>query len=163
MLRHVKRCKDFLLIVDRHIFDRIFDASYPIEDDWVRKELSEALKMGDDVINIILIILPKAKLPSNLPMDISDVCKWQWIEIKTQYDLQEKFKEIKTDYIASLLKFKVNMYERPYTGLRRVSYMVLKIAKLRIYPMSIEPCAELLNNMKNYYQFGEIYCLNKKV
>jgi len=41
--------------------------------------------------------------------------------------------------------------------------MVLKIAKLRIYPMSIEPCAELLNNMKNYYQFGEIYCLNKKV
>ena len=95
LLRHVKRCKDFLLIVDRHIFDRIFDASYPIEDDWVRKELSEALKMGDDVINIIPIILPKAKLPSNLPMDISDVCKWQWIEIKTQYDLQEKFKEIK--------------------------------------------------------------------
>ena len=55
------------------------------------------------------------------------------------------------------------MYERPFTGLRRVSYIVLKIAKLRIYLMSIEPCAELLNKMKNYYQSGEIYCLNKKV
>lgn len=95
LLRHVKRCKDFLLIVDRHIFDGISDLSYSLEDDWVRKELSEALKMGDDVINIIPIILPKAKLLSDLPKDISEVCKWQWVEIKTQYDLQDKFKEIK--------------------------------------------------------------------
>ena len=29
-------------------------------------------------------------------------------------------------------------------------------AKLRIYPMSIEPHAELPNDMKNYYHFGEI-------
>lgn len=31
-----------------------------------------------------------------------------------------------------------------------------KVAKLRIYPMSIEPRAELPNDMKNYYHFGEI-------
>ena len=31
-----------------------------------------------------------------------------------------------------------------------------KSAKLRIYPMSIEPRAELPNDMKNYYHFGEI-------
>lgn len=95
LLRHVKRCKDFLLIVDKHIFDRINHPSYSLEDDWVRKELSEALKVGDDVINIIPIILPKARLLPNLPMDISEVCKWQWVEIKTQYDLYDKFKEIK--------------------------------------------------------------------
>lgn len=95
LLRHVKRCKDFLLIVDRHIFDRIHDTTYSVEDDWLRKELSEALKMGDDVINIIPIILPKAKLPSNLPLDISEIHKWQWVDIKTQYDLWDKFKEIK--------------------------------------------------------------------
>ena len=29
-------------------------------------------------------------------------------------------------------------------------------AKLRIYPMSIEPRAELPIDMKNYYHFGEI-------
>ena len=29
-------------------------------------------------------------------------------------------------------------------------------AKLRIYPMSIEPRAELPSDMKNYYHFGEI-------
>lgn len=95
LLMYVRRCKDFLLIVDRHIFDGIVDLSYSLENDWVRKELSEALKMGDDAINIIPIILPKAKLFSNLPMDISEVCKWQWIEIKTPYDFLERFKEIK--------------------------------------------------------------------
>ena len=83
LLRHVKRCRDFLLIVDRHLFDRLFDTSYSIEEDWVRKELSEALKVGDEVINIIPIILPKAKLPSNLPKDISEVSRWQWVQIKT--------------------------------------------------------------------------------
>lgn len=31
-----------------------------------------------------------------------------------------------------------------------------KAAKLRIYPMSIEPRAELPSDMKNYYHFGEI-------
>lgn len=31
-----------------------------------------------------------------------------------------------------------------------------KAAKLRIYPMSIEPHAELPDDMKNYYHFGEI-------
>ncbi len=77
LFRHVKRCRDFLLIVDRHLFDRLFDTSYSIEEDWVRKELSEALKVGDEVINIIPIILPKAKLPSNLPKDISEVSSWQ--------------------------------------------------------------------------------------
>ena len=95
LLKHVKRCRDFLLIVDRHIFDGLFDISYSIEEDWVRKELSEALKVGDDVINIIPIILPKAKLPSNLPKDISEVSRWQWVQIKTQYDLHEMFKDIK--------------------------------------------------------------------
>ena len=28
-------------------------------------------------------------------MGILEVCKWQWVETKTQYDLQNKFKEIK--------------------------------------------------------------------
>ena len=95
LLKHVKRCRDFLLIVDRHIFDCISDSSYSIENDWVRKELAEALKMGDDVINIIPIILPKAKQLTNLPVDISEVCKWLWVEVKTQYDFLDKLKEIK--------------------------------------------------------------------
>jgi len=95
LLKHVKRRRDFFLIVDRHTFDGLFDVSYSIEEDWVRKELSEALKVGDDIINIIPIILPKAKLSSNLPKDISEVCNWQWVQIKTQYDLHEMFKDIK--------------------------------------------------------------------
>lgn len=95
LIRRVKQCKDFILIVDRHIFDNICNPGYSSDEDWVRHELSEALKMGDDVINIIPLILPKAKIPSNLPSDISGISKWQWVKIKTQYDLQDSFKEIK--------------------------------------------------------------------
>ena len=95
LLRHVRRCRDFILIVDRHIFDRIYDASYSAEDDWVRQELSEALNRSEDAINIIPIILPSAKLPSNLPGDIFEICKWQWLEIRTPYDVGEAYNEMK--------------------------------------------------------------------
>lgn len=95
LLKYVKRCRDFLLIVDRHIFDNMSDASYSLENDWVRKELSEALKLGEDAINVIPIILPKAKLPSSLPDDISEVAKWQWMEIETAYDFQDRLKDLK--------------------------------------------------------------------
>lgn len=52
LIRRVKQCKDFILVVDRHIFDNICIPEYSSDEDWVRQELSEALKMGDDVINI---------------------------------------------------------------------------------------------------------------
>lgn len=122
LLKHVKRCRDFLLIVDRHMFDGLSETTYSMEDDWVRKELSEALKVGDDIINIIPIILPKAKLPSNLPEDISEVCKWQWVKMKTQYDLLDMFEDIKerllskptqvkSEYVNPIIPNHINLEE----------------------------------------------------
>ncbi|MBQ8274497.1 MAG: toll/interleukin-1 receptor domain-containing protein [Bacteroidaceae bacterium] len=93
--RQVRLCKDFLLIVDKHLFDRMFDSTYPKEEDWVRQELSEVINRGDDVVNIIPIILPKAVLPKVLPDDIGTINKWNWISIENKYDLLNKCEELK--------------------------------------------------------------------
>ena len=73
--RQVRLCKDFLLIVDKHLFDRMFDSAYPKEEEWVRQELSEVIIRGDDVVNIIPIVLPKAVIPKVLPDDIGTINK----------------------------------------------------------------------------------------
>ena len=54
----------------------------------------------------------------------------------------------KSEYVQ---KERMQALERAYPQVRPE-----KAAKLRIYPMSIEPRAELPSDMKNYYHFGEI-------
>lgn len=40
--------------------------------------------------------------------------------------------------------------------IEKIKEYLSKVAKLRIYPMSIEPRAELPSDMKENYHFGEI-------
>lgn len=51
----------------------MFDSTYPKEEEWVRQELSEVIIRGDDVVNIIPIVLPKV-----LPDDIGTINKWNF-------------------------------------------------------------------------------------
>lgn len=51
-IKQTLHCKDFLLFVDRHFTDRLSD-----EDDWVRNELSIAIKRGCNEVNIIPITM----------------------------------------------------------------------------------------------------------
>ena len=92
--KQVKLCKDFLLIVDKHLFDRMFNSSYSKEEDWVWQELSEAINRGDDVVNIIPVILPKAVFPKVLPDDIGTIKNWNWISIENKYDLLNKCEDL---------------------------------------------------------------------
>lgn len=73
LLNRIKECKDFILIVDEHAFDRCFDVSFPPSKDWMRCELAYALKYKKNIIPIFLNGMNA--FPENLPDDIKDVVK----------------------------------------------------------------------------------------
>ena len=78
------------------------------------------------------------------------------------------FPQVIQDYINSadlfILCWSENASKSEYVQKERLQALELafpqikpeQVAKLRIYPMSIEPRAELPSDMKNYYHFGEI-------
>ncbi len=70
LLIRIEQCVDFILIVDKHCFDKTLDNSVKREQDWLRIELAYALQLKK---NIIPILLPRATFPNNLPDDIKDV------------------------------------------------------------------------------------------
>ena len=89
----IDQCKDFLLVVDQHAFDRSLDPKSDPATDWLRCELAYALKKGK---NIIPIFLSGVKgFPDNLPEDIHAVVQKNGPEYNRYYfnDFYETLKE----------------------------------------------------------------------
>lgn len=73
LLERIEQCKDFILIVDEHCFDRTLDKDFEPQKDWLRCELAHALKHNK---NIVPVFLSNVKgFPDRLPKDIAAVVK----------------------------------------------------------------------------------------
>ena len=66
----IDQCRDFIIVLNKTAFERTLDPSFPKENDWMRSELSYALKHNK---NIIPIMLPEFEFSDNLPSDIAQV------------------------------------------------------------------------------------------
>ena len=73
LLSRIEQCKDFILIVDEHAFDRTLDANTDPKNDWMRWELSHALKHKKNIVPVFLSGV--TDFPKNLPDDIIEVTK----------------------------------------------------------------------------------------
>lgn len=73
LYERIDLCKDFILIVDKHAFDRTIIDKIPREKDWLRCELAYALEKGKNIIPIFLSGVKE--FPDGLPGDISGVTK----------------------------------------------------------------------------------------
>lgn len=71
LLTRVEQCKDFILIVDEHAFDRTIDPTFDPNNDWLRQELIHALKYNKNIIPVFLP--PITGFPSGLPDDVAKV------------------------------------------------------------------------------------------
>ena len=69
LLTRIEECKDFILIVDAHAFDRTLDPEFNPNNDWLRCELEHALKHNKNIIPVFLSGV--SDFPDNLPEDIS--------------------------------------------------------------------------------------------
>lgn len=76
LMERIEQCVDFILIVDKNTFERTIDQATDLEDDWLRQELSYAIRLKK---NIIPVLLPDAKFPreKELPDDVKDVRDYQ--------------------------------------------------------------------------------------
>lgn len=79
----IDACKDFILIVDKHAFDRTLEGSTPAQNDWLRCELAYALKKGKNVIPVFLS--GTDGFPAGLPDDIKDVARKNGPEYNRYY------------------------------------------------------------------------------
>lgn len=71
VLNSIDQCTDFLLIVDRHCFDKTLDSNFDSRYDWLRMELAYALKQNKNIVPILLDGINN--FPQNLPEDICAV------------------------------------------------------------------------------------------
>ena len=93
LLARIEECRDFILIVDKHAFDRTLNKALDPSKDWLRQELAHALKHRKNVIPIFLSGV--TGFPDGLPDDIAEVVMKNGPEYNKYYfnDFYETLKE----------------------------------------------------------------------
>lgn len=94
LINNIDNCQDFILIVDSKAFDRVFDTSFPIENDWMRQELAHTLKLNKNIVPIFLEGV--TGFPAGLPEDISAITKKNALIYNKNYfdDFYRKLQEV---------------------------------------------------------------------
>lgn len=97
IFRIIDSCKDFILILSPGIFDRyVKNASN--DDDWVRKELSYALKQKKNIIPIMLKGFDG--FPPDLPEDIAPIARKNAVIYEMHY-FNAFYEKLKKDFMTS--------------------------------------------------------------
>lgn len=98
LYERIDQCKDFILIVDQHAFDRCLESNSVPKNDWLRCELAYALQKNK---NIIPIFLSGVKgFPLNLPEDIAKVKVKNGPEYN-RYHFNAFYKDLKKRFLIS--------------------------------------------------------------
>ena len=98
LLTRIEQCKDFILIVDAHAFDRTLDPSFDPSKDWMRCELAHALKHNKNIIPVFLAGV--SGFPEDLPADVVGVVKKNGPEYNKYY-FNEFYKKLKYRFLKS--------------------------------------------------------------
>lgn len=96
LYERINLCKDFILIVDKHAFDRTIIDKIPREKDWLRCELAYALEKRKNIIPIFLSGIKE--FPDRLPNDISGVTKKNGPEYNRYY-FDEFYRTLKKRFL----------------------------------------------------------------
>lgn len=107
LLERIDQCKDFILIVDQHAFDRTLDPKFNSKNDWLRCELAYALKKGKNIVPVFLSGV--TGFPTNLPNDVVGVVTKNGPEYN-RYHFNAFYEDLKKRFIKSKSKSKQNIY-----------------------------------------------------
>lgn len=98
LLSRIDQCKDFILIVDEHAFDRTIDPNFDPKKDWLRCELAYALKKNKNIIPVFLAGVNG--FPKSLPSDVAGVSKKNGPEYNRYY-FNDFYRVLKKRFIHS--------------------------------------------------------------
>ena len=93
LLKRIDVCVDFIVIIDKHTFDRTLNPAFDTKNDWLRIELAYALKLRKNIVPILLSGVDH--FPINLPEDIAEVTTKNG-PIYNRYYFDEFYKRLKT-------------------------------------------------------------------
>ena len=71
LLERIEECNDFILVVDKHAFDRTLDPDFDPQKDWLRCELAHALKHNKNIIPVFRVDYLKILLTLQVNMVLS--------------------------------------------------------------------------------------------
>ncbi len=98
LLDRIDQCKDFLLIVDQHAFDRTLDLKFDPKNDWLRNELAYALKNNKNIVPLFLAGVNG--FPTHLPADIAGVVLKNGCSYSHEY-FDAVYSKIKNQFLIS--------------------------------------------------------------
>ncbi|MDR0518102.1 MAG: toll/interleukin-1 receptor domain-containing protein [Fibromonadaceae bacterium] len=114
--KRIKKCKDFILVLNPGIFDCFSEHGYNPKDDWVRIETALAIKENK---NIVPLILEDFTFPKRLPDAIKDISK------KNSIDLSPRHFEAAYEKLKSFLLSKPYWKIRHKKRIRSVASVIL--------------------------------------
>ncbi|MDR0516350.1 MAG: toll/interleukin-1 receptor domain-containing protein [Fibromonadaceae bacterium] len=95
--QRVNSCKDFLIILNPGVFDRLFEADYNPEDDWVYQEIKCAISENK---NIVPLVLEGFAFTKNLPSDINGISKKNAIDLNPKH-FEGAYAKMKQKFLIS--------------------------------------------------------------
>ena len=129
----IDQCKDFILIVDQHAFDRTLDPSFNPKNDWLRCELAYALKRNKNIIPIFLS--GATGFPANLPSDLAGVAKKNGPEYN-RYHFNAFYEDLKKRFLTAK------------SSKKYVYYVIIVITIIGMVMLGV-----LLSNKKQFSHF----------
>ena len=97
LLKRINECQDFILILNKGVFDRCINQAVDISHDWLRNELAYAIMRGKNIIPIMLADFDG--FPENLPADISRVAYKNGPIYNLNY-FDEFYAKMKKDFLS---------------------------------------------------------------
>jgi len=98
LYQRIDECKDFIVIIDPHAFDRSLDPLMDPKHDWLRCELAYALKKNKNIIPVFLSGVNG--VPDNLPEDIISITQKNGPEYNRYY-FNDFYKTLKARFLVS--------------------------------------------------------------
>jgi len=106
--KRIKKCKDFIIILNSGIFDCFTEPDYNQKDDWVRIEIECALQ---EKKNIVPLKMEDFAFPRRLPNDIKDIAKINSIDLSPEH-FEAAYEKMKSAFLLSKPNWKIRHKKR---------------------------------------------------
>jgi len=106
--KRIKKCKDFIIVLNPGIFDCFTEPDYNSKDDWVRIEIGCALASEK---NIVPLKMENFAYPKRLPSDIKDITKINAIDLSTEH-FEAAYEKLKSTFLISKPHWRIRHRKR---------------------------------------------------
>jgi len=132
----VKKCKDFLLVLNPGVFDRFRESGYDPKDDWVRQEIICALQAKK---NIIPLTLEGFTFPKRLPDDIKDISRKNSVELHSRH-FDAVYEKLKESFLLSKPRLGVRLKKqiRFFMSLMFLAFLALSFYVFMVHTQAKE-------------------------